>query len=546
MSDNSCPPDHAWTPLLAGEPPSQDLAEHLAACANCRERVQVLREELAELRSLSGPNETPPPPTRLPRPAMIGKYLVVGEFQGGGQSRVYRAVHPTLDRELVIKVSGPLCGGFDARALLVAEGKLLAALDHPNLARVYDLDFHGEAPFLVMEYVRGPTLQDWSGGRPVPPRRAADLVLRIARALAVAHRRGIIHQDVKPSNIVMGPDEEPRLIDFGLARLRHAWDDGPQSPSGGTPAFMAPEQARGETARIGPASDVFALGGVLYFLLSGKVPFPGTAEEALQRARRCDFDRGALAKVPRRLRDICLRAMAEDPAGRYTDAMALATDLEQFQRHSRRVFLAAGGVLAAGLVAAAWLAFRPGPATPTAAAELASLEVQVVRDGRYTDLAHALPLSTQGDRLRVVGRVPAGLEPVLYSVGPRGRAERLEVDLSPGDTFTRVVFPAGGGNVPFDANSSGTELLLLCAGKAPSARDDLGPMLESVVGSLPPLPGDMIIRLDRLEPHRQTGSSLGPRETDPVADAEYRLDRLRQRLRDRFEVILGVAFSHTP
>ena len=132
-----------------------------------------------------------------------------------------------------------------------------------------------------------------------------------------------MHQDVKPKNIMLDESGRPRLIDFGMARWRHAWSGSRAGPSGGTLAFMAPEQARVEAKRIGAPSDIFGLGGVLYFLLTGKTPFGGgTRQEQWQRASQCDFDRDAMrAKgVPRRLERIVLKAMATEPGDRYASA----------------------------------------------------------------------------------------------------------------------------------------------------------------------------------------------------------------------------------
>ena len=169
-------------------------------------------------------------------------------------------------------------------------------------------------------------------------RRAAALVAKLAEVMAVAHRHGITHCDIKPKNILIDKLGEPRLIDFGMARLRHAWSDRVESSVGGTVAYMAPEQARLEIDRIGPRSDIFALGGVLYFLLTGSAPFQGeTQDEAWDRARRCDFEPAALraAKVPRRLERICLKAMAAEPADRYATAEELAKALKSYLRRPR-------------------------------------------------------------------------------------------------------------------------------------------------------------------------------------------------------------------
>src|SRR5438105_4886426 len=290
MTETRCPTDETLLPFATGETVTEDLREHVETCTGCRSRLDRLRSELDEVRS------TPPSPvrgSRPPRPAVIGKYLVVGELDSGGQAIVYRALHPTLDKELVIKLSRePVDAESDDRDLLVREGKMLASLEHPNLARVYDLDFHGDLPFIVMEYVRGRNLADYAGTR-LPPRRAAGIVAAVARALAVVHRRGIVHQDIKPRNILIDENDRPKLIDFGLARMRHAWEH-PDEPFGGTPAYTSPEQARGDDALVTTRSDLFSLGGVLYFLLVGHAPFDArTPDESMERARRCDFDRAA-------------------------------------------------------------------------------------------------------------------------------------------------------------------------------------------------------------------------------------------------------------
>jgi hypothetical protein len=201
------------------------------------------------------------------------------------------------------------------------------------------------------------------------PRRAAAILAKVAGAVDYAHRHGIVHRDIKPKNILVDEAGEPRLIDFGMARLRHAWSDDPVQP-GGTFAFMAPEQARVESPeeqeKVGPRTDVFALGAVLYFLLTGKAPFEGRNwREAMDRARRCDFDRTALdaPKVPRDLPRICLKAMAADPVDRYPSAEAFQKALDRFVNRPKILALAAGvvgSVLLGGLVYAL-MPPRPDP-----------------------------------------------------------------------------------------------------------------------------------------------------------------------------------------
>jgi hypothetical protein len=299
-------------------------------------------------------------------PAAIGKYLVIGRFPRTGQADVFRVVHPGLARDLVLKLSlAPVRP--DGRCEIIEEGRILASLDHPHLVRVYDQDFLDDRPYLVMEFIRGRTLDQLAGEGGLNPRRAAALLAKVAGAADHAHRHGVFHRDIKPKNILVDEAGEPRLIDFGMARLRHAWSDDPGSP-GGTFAYMAPEQARVESpeeqAKVGPRSDVFALGAVLYHLLTGEAPFPGRNwQESMDRARRCDFDRKALddPKIPRELRHICLKALAADPADRYPSAEALQKALKRSVARPK-VLSALAGVC--GLVLIGGLAYALVPPRP--------------------------------------------------------------------------------------------------------------------------------------------------------------------------------------
>jgi eukaryotic-like serine/threonine-protein kinase len=230
----------------------------------------------------------------------------------------------------------------DGQCEIIKEGKILAELDHPNVVRVYDSDFYENRPYIVMEYVRGRTLEQVASEGSLTSRRAALLLAKVAAAAEHAHRKGIVHRDIKPKNLLVDDAGEPRLIDFGMARLRHAWSDEPARP-GGTFSFMAPEQARvelpEEQQKVGPCSDVFALGAVLYYLLTGKAPFPGQNWcDSMDRSGRCEFDRKALddSKIPRDLRGICLNSMAADPADRYPSAEALQKVLYRFAKRVRQ------------------------------------------------------------------------------------------------------------------------------------------------------------------------------------------------------------------
>ena len=488
---------------------------------------------------------------RPERPGAIGKYLVVDQLDEGGQGQVYRVIHPKLGQDMVLKL-GRQPVGDDERASLVAEGRLLVDLEHINLVRIYDLDFHDDRPFLVMEYVHGRNLEDYARDEPVTPRRAAELVAKLAGALAMVHRRGIIHRDIKPRNILIDETGEPRLIDFGLARLRHAWSDRPPTTWGGTLAYMAPEQARLEHDRIGPRSDVFGLGAVLYFLLTGQAPFVGeTQDEVWDRARRCDFEAGALriAKVPRRLERICLKALAADPADRYATA-------EEFGRALKRFLDATpagrrGGRSPPGRRARLWV-FHPSdratadPPVDRRAPMPAASSVSPRRPSRPRPETHPAPLRGEitlwvdepgnsrrrglrlhqpgavpvkpGDEVRVEARVNRPAYLYLFWIGSDGKVAPLypwkEHDWSRSGRTTRTRSKAIelpeviDETMPLPPSAPGLETLVLLA------RDDS------------PLPRDADATLER--------DLAGPRTTwRPRRDERSRLARERPGVRPR-------------
>ena len=213
----------------------------------------------------------------------------------GGQATAYLVFDPDLAKSVVLKLShdAVLPGEQDE---LRSEGRVLAELSHPHLARVLHYDLFEGRPYLVMEHVAGQNLAQWAGSVRPPQREAIRLVVDIAEALAAAHRRGVIHRDLKPANVLIDEQGEPRVIDFGLAWHRHGWDESGESDSvvAGTVAYIPPEQARGELNRVGVRSDVFGLGGILYFLLTGQSLFmqPGERDfqRVLARAKKCGYD----------------------------------------------------------------------------------------------------------------------------------------------------------------------------------------------------------------------------------------------------------------
>lgn len=483
-----------------------------------------------------------------PLPDQIGRYRIISQLSHGGQAVVYRAVHPTLDQELVLKL-GKRTVAADARRRndLAAEGRLLADLQHPHLARVYDLDFDQDRPFLVLEFIRGPNLAQFTAERPVAPRQAAALVSKLAGALAEAHQRGVIHRDLKPRNVVMDESGEPRVIDFGLARLQDAWTD-EEDPDGmisGTPSFMAPEQARGETDRIGAASDIFALGGILYFLLTGQVPFPGqNVAEQLKRARECNWDQTALEKpgIPTALARICRRAMQAEPSDRYAAAEDVGCALDRFLR--RRVLFGTVAAVAAGILAVvtALLAGHDSEA-PVAARAQPELEVLVWRGERVYPLSEVLPLQT-GDRLQVRGELPGDLPASLLWLDSEGRLHDQVMRRNDGDR-QRFVSPGPHKWTPLEG-PPGTEFILLCGGRWPQAS---AAALQDLIGSngaWPKLRNGTWIVFDGTHAEMKTSRPRAPGQPvrGPDPDVLERAEALCQALVKEYELVVGIGFSH--
>jgi eukaryotic-like serine/threonine-protein kinase len=488
------------------------------------------------------------------QPARIGRYTVLSLLDEGRQGQIFHVVHPGLEKDLVLKLAArPVVGDQLGPELLAAEGRLLAELDHPNLVRVLDLDVHEDGrPFLVMEYVAGCTLdRHIEQGLPAP-RRAAAIVAEIARAVGYVHGRGVVHQDIKPRNILIDEAGHPRLIDFGLARLRHAWVDETSGPSGGTLMFMAPEQARGEIERVGPAADIHALGALLYFLLTGQSPVGGGSRSSVyERARRGAVDIPVLesSAAPRRLRRICLKALAAEPADRYATADELAEQLERVARGPGRATTVAACVVLI-LVLLSALALRPWServAPPPALVGSDQALVHILKRDRPYDLQEALPLKS-GDQLWVSCKVPHGTRPSMFWLDSEGALSELTPEVVTGEAADALRYPPSGANdVVRLQGPPGTELVLVCARRdQPVARQEI----EALLGAgrpLPTLPDRVILRLgpDGVEASGPSGlrSISDPVESD-LSAALGRLRMLQSKLRAETSFLSGIAFPH--
>jgi hypothetical protein len=372
MPDQSPSPDShsssaAWTPAAAA-----DLLRELADCLSFEELLRrhpaLRREDLQralmdaanalappllssrtpvakELPTLAPPSEMATlPPTRAtedgpPDQPMLARrsipgYELLDEIGRGGMGVVYKARHLALNRVVALKM---ILAGEHASEEMVdrfkREAEAVAQLTHPGIVQIYEIGEHGEQRFLALEYVGGGSLAARLKQGPLPAEEAARLVEKLAIAMHVAHERGIVHRDLKPENVLLSADGEPRITDFGLARRLE--DTGGKTQTGailGTPSYMAPEQAAGKKA-IGPAADVYALGAILYALLTGRPPFEGpTTVDILLRVmedepvpvRQCN------PAVRRDLETITMKCLRKEPGKRYESAKALAGDLRRY------------------------------------------------------------------------------------------------------------------------------------------------------------------------------------------------------------------------
>ncbi len=268
-------------------------------------------------------------------PTTVGDYELLEEVGRGGMGVVFRARQISLDREVAVKMilRGRLASDEDLRRFL-AEASATARLEHPNIVPIYDVgDFDGR-PFFSMKYIEGETLAQRLRSGPLPQREAAGWVATLARAIAFAHRHGILHRDLKPSNILLADDGTPMITDFGLAKQLGTKVD--LTRSGmlvGTPAYMSPEQAGGRRESSGPASDVYSLGCVLYAALTGRPPFVADSPMELVMMvieQEPTAPRELRPSIDRDLEMIVVRCLQKPVELRYASADALADDLEAY------------------------------------------------------------------------------------------------------------------------------------------------------------------------------------------------------------------------
>jgi WD40 repeat protein len=265
----------------------------------------------------------------------VAGYEILGELGRGAMGVVYRARQQGLGRLVALKmILAGDCAGADEVARFRREAEAVARLQHPQVVQIHEIGDHGGRPFFSLEFVAGGTLAQKIAATPQPARWSAQLVATLARAMHAAHLQGIVHRDLKPANVLLTQEGTPKISDFGLAK--HLEGTEGQTGSGdilGTPRYMAPEQAAGKAKAVGPAADVYALGAILYELLTGRPPFLGeTSWDTVVQVLSADpvAPTRLQPKVPRDLETICLKCLRKEPARRYPTAEALAEGLGRF------------------------------------------------------------------------------------------------------------------------------------------------------------------------------------------------------------------------
>ena len=282
--------------------------------------------------TLAFPSSEPAAPA-VPVAVSIPGYEILGVLGRGGMGTVYKARQCGFDRLVALKMIHAGGHAGDDLARFRTEAQAVACLQHPNIVQVFEIGEHEGWHFFTFEFCAGGSLEKKLNGVPLPPAEAARLVETLAHAVHAAHQHRILHRDLKPSNILLEADGTPKITDFGLAKKL---DEVGQTASGavlGTPSYMAPEQARGRLQDLGPATDVYGLGAILYELLTGRPPFKAaTTLETIVQVMSAEPAAPARLQpgTPCALETICLKALAKEPGRRYAGAQELADDLKRF------------------------------------------------------------------------------------------------------------------------------------------------------------------------------------------------------------------------
>jgi len=308
---------------------SEYYRNHINGCEECHARMTLLSTETSTLRRVRTLENAMTSSTEIGTLAaieQIGKYRVCHELSSGGQGHVFLAWDANLKRQVAIKLGHRLLSETgQAESRIVREGILLAKISHPSLAQIFDAGVHDGYPYLVMEYVPGTTLQHLIESRTLDSNQIQNILTQVASAVHIAHQSGILHLDLKPENVIVDAKMKCKLIDFGIAWLLHGTQDDSHPSMGGTPDFMAPEQAESKFKQLTIRTDIYGLGALLHCMLINVSPCP---EENKNNAIKLS----AIArqgKQQRRLVKVCKRSLNSLPKNRYGSVEEFIKEMER-------------------------------------------------------------------------------------------------------------------------------------------------------------------------------------------------------------------------
>lgn len=299
----------------------QAQAADSITCPTCQSRFSLSSEDS---------------PTHVPDKGMTIAHFEVRQVLGEGSfGTVYKCFDTELKRYVAVKVPREGRVAPDSAKLFMKEARAAAAVNHPNVISVHEVGQHGDGFYIAAEFIDGINLSETIRISPLSIKDATILAVKLLRAAHFFHEKGIVHRDLKSGNILIDAANEPHIADFGLAR-REGKNEITVTQSGhviGTPAYMSPEQARGDVRGTGPASDQYSIGVIFYELLTGVRPFPATNSRTVMHrilTEPARNPRSVNKAIPKDLDTICIKALEKDPASRYSSAAEMANDLQRF------------------------------------------------------------------------------------------------------------------------------------------------------------------------------------------------------------------------